>query len=123
MKKFLSMLLAICLLAGMLTVVASAEDGVKQAGIRVGGRNAQGKYAHLNVIVVEGGGPKYLVTDEDGVASTAGATADNYNVKLEYKDGMFTVYLKGAKLINNNYNALSIGIPGSGNNPASTASR
>lgn len=52
----------------------------------------------------------YLITDASGVATATGATADNYNIKIEYEFGKAPViYLRGAYLkgsygamINNN---------------------
>ncbi len=105
MKKILSVLLAICLLAGMLSVVASAATP-NEAFIRVG---APGKLKSLEIIVEEGGDAAYLLTNEDGKAIQEGADASNYNIKFEYKDGMATIYLKNAKLKNEYWAGMQIG--------------
>ena len=127
MKKVLRVLLAFCLLVGMLSVVAGAEDidvstestVAATAGIRVGTVDAQGKYAHLDLLANEGE-TKYLLTDENGVARADGASAENYNIKLDMRDCQATLYLKDAKLINNHWHGLSIGYGATGANPAVT---
>ncbi len=127
MKRIFSIFLAVLLLTGMLSIVASAEDidtttestVTVTAGIRVGTVDAQGKYAHLDLLVNEGE-TKYLLTDENGVARTDGASAENYNIKLDMRDGQATLYLKDAKLVNNRWHGLSIGYSATGTNPAVT---
>ncbi len=94
MKKCISLFLAILMLAGMLAMTVSAE-GAKQAIVMLPDANDK----HLMVTVDEGGDPVYLVTSEAGKATKTGATADNYNVKVEYPaGGTFTVTLKNATL-------------------------
>ena len=91
MKKILSVLIALCLIAGLLPVVASAAAEAKVLVVSDAEANTKNTYT------VAEGNAVYLITD-GGAASTYGATEDNYNIKIDYTDGIPTVYLKGAEL-------------------------
>ena len=93
MKKLFSILLAICLIAGLLPVVASAAGVVKVSIV------SDAKAGTMTDYTLTEGTTIYLVTNDAGAASTAGATADNYKIKLDYPaGGVATVYLNGANL-------------------------
>ena len=92
-------------------IIIPDDDGVKRAMITVPGIDAvTGQPVNLQVIVEAGGESAYLLTDEDGRAYMAGATAENYHIKLEYPiEGIPIISLKNANLTNGQYNALTIG--------------
>ena len=92
-------------------IIIPDDDGVKRAMITVPGIDpVSGLQVNLQVIVEAGDAPVYLFTDENGRAFSAGATEENYHIKLEYPtEGMPTVSLRNAKLINSKHNALTIG--------------
>lgn len=93
MKKLFSILLAICLIAGLLPVVASAAGVVKVSIVSDAVAGTMTDYTLTEGTTI------YLVTNDAGAASTAGATADNYKIKLDYPaGGVATVYLNGANL-------------------------
>jgi len=92
MKKLFSLLLAICLIAGLLPVVASAAGETAKISFI---NSAAGDT--VTVETTNGGEPVYLIT-EDGVARTETANADNYNIKFQFVDGNPTVFLKNANL-------------------------
>ena len=95
MKKLFSLLLAICLIAGLLPVVASAAGETAKVSVV---SSASGDMTKLEV--AEGGTTQYMITDADGLAHIETANADNYNIKLEWvSGGKPTLYLKGAKLV------------------------
>ena len=97
MKKIFSFFLAICLLAGLLPLVANAASGPAKVSIVAGELN------ELKVLEVsEGGEAKYMVT-VNGFATTENASASNYNIKLEFPTGQKpTLSLKGATLKSGN---------------------
>ncbi len=109
MKKLLSILLAVLMLTGILSMVVSAE-GAKQAWVCLPGVDEKGAFVKLNTTVNEGE-TKYFITTDKFLATATGATADNYNIKLDYPTGgTFTIYLKGAKLeVREAAGALSVG--------------
>lgn len=92
MKKLFSLLLAICLIAGLLPVVASAAGATAKASF-INSENGE----MVTLEVTDGGEAKYLVT-EDGYAHAETATASNYNIKFQFVDGKPTIFLKGANL-------------------------
>ena len=109
MKKFLSALLVICMMAIMLTGTVSAADP-KQAFVRFNGID----YAKNNIIRVDAlvneGETMYFLTNDDGLAYKDGASASNYNIKFEYpKGGTPTLYLKNANLIGQFDTPISVG--------------
>lgn len=95
MKKLFSILLAICLIAGLLPVVASAASATITFGHESGPTSAN----------VAEGDVVYFVT-EDGKVHNNGnvANAGNYQVKVDYTGSEPTIYLKGATLINTDTN-------------------
>lgn len=127
-KRTLRMLLIIVALTGILSVVISATDNLTeddgmlppgQAIITIPGVNDEtGASINLEVIAVEGSEIRYLLTNDNGRATYKDATPENYNIMFEYPiDGVPTITLKGAKLINGMGHAFAIGRL-SGNNQA-----
>lgn len=111
-KRILSVLLAVVMMVGMLTVFASAEEAEVAPQICVGlpGENSKGDYKLEWAIVKLGETPKYYLTNDKGHVLTAGADAENYNVKVEYPEaGKAAVYLKNAYLNNNQVTVLFFG--------------
>ena len=107
-KRIFTLLLAVCLIAGMLPVIASAEAG-NQAYFQLPGVDDKGESAAITVIMDEGAATKYFTTNDAGVVKEDGS-ADNYNIKIEYAaGGVPTVYLKGAYIYTATMNALQIG--------------
>ena len=91
MKKFIGLLLALCLIAGLLPVAASA-DNVKfddSAKILLLGQ--------LEMLVVKGGVAQYARTTEDGEVQKC-SVSDNWNIKFEYVDDWAVLTLRGAQL-------------------------
>ena len=113
-KRILSLLLAVFMMVGMLTFLASAEEEpAPQICITLPGANANGEYVRLWAIVDLGGEPKYFLSNDNGLVTATGASADNYNVKVEYPEaGKATVYLKNAKLTNSQTTVLTFGRTG-----------
>jgi len=92
MKKLLGLLLAICLIAGLLPVVASAAGNAKISIVSDATAGATTSYA------VAEGSTTYLIT-QGGAANTATASESNYNIKITYPTGGEpTIYLKDATL-------------------------
>ena len=95
MKKVLSILITICLIAGLLPVIASAAETAKVSIIS----DASGTMTDL--MVEEGGEARYLKTEEGFARTQLPAAEDDYNIKFEWEDGGTpTLYLKGAELKN-----------------------
>ena len=101
-RKVLIMLLALCLIVGLLPVTALAASEVATLSYaEIGDFHA----SPVSVTLKEGDAAKYFLT-ETGVDAdwplvsflvADGASADNYNVKFEYAaGGVPTIYLKGA---------------------------
>ena len=106
-RRVLSLLLVICMVAGLLTFTVGAEEA-KVAAIRLSksyGKNSAGDDVSFpeTLTATEGGEPVYAITDQEtGLTTRAGANAENYNVKFEYPaGGIPTIYLKNAKIENN----------------------
>lgn len=102
MKKILSVLLAICIMVGMVTMLASADTATpKQAVYKLPIANAtaaaggvQTKY----VVSEDANAVYYYTTDSNGFV-VENANADNYNIKVTFKPGEpLTMYLKGANI-------------------------
>ena len=92
MKKLLGLLLAICLIAGLLPVVASAAGNAKISIVSDATAGTTTSYA------VEEGSTTYLIT-QGGAANTQTASESNYNIKITYPTGGEpTIYLKDATL-------------------------
>ena len=111
-KRILSLMLAVFMMVGMLTFLASAEETevAPQICITLPGANAKGEYVRLWVIVDLGGEPRYFLCNDNGWLVETDASADNYNVKVEYPEaGKAAVYLKNAKLVNKDYTVLGMG--------------
>ena len=100
MKKILSVLLAICIMVGMVTVLASA-DAAKQALIKMPFADTTvAPGAKLTDIIINEGDPDKHYLTVNGVLTAEGASATNYNVKLSYATGGTpTLSLKGAEII------------------------
>ena len=89
MKKLFSILLAICLIAGLLPVVASAAAATITFGHESGSTSAN----------VAEGDVVYFVTEDGKVHNNGGvANAGNYQVKVDYTGSEPTIYLKGATI-------------------------
>ena len=91
MKRLIGLLLALCLIIGLLPVVASADE-VKfdgSAKIRLLGQ--------VDLVVKKGNVAKYVRTTENGEAKTCSAE-DDWNIKFEYVDDWAVLTLKGARL-------------------------
>ena len=109
MKKLLSVLLAICLIAGLLPVIASA------AGITAKVEIISSADGTRTTLEISEGEARYMVTDANGLAHTESATASNYNIKFEWESGgVPTLYLKGAKLKASGASAKAISFPHGG---------
>jgi len=93
MKKLVSILLAVCMVAALVPVLASAEGAAaKFALVTNAGDSATTTYELTE------GMTKYFVTD-DGAAHPETASESNYTIKLDYPaGGKPTIYLKGATL-------------------------
>lgn len=92
MKKLLGLLLAICLIAGLLPVVASAAGNAKISIVSDATAGATTDYA------VAEGSTTCLIT-QGGAANTETASESNYNIKITYPTGGEpTIYLKDATL-------------------------
>ena len=108
MKKILSVLLVLCMMAGMLVGVVSAADP-KQAVAILPGTDGKGGHRTFFFVVSEGE-TKYALTMDEGYATESGASASNYNLKWTYPaGGTPTLYLKGAYLYNKEGAAIGFG--------------
>ena len=93
MKKLFSILVAICLIAGLLPVFASADSILAKVSV-VSDADSGAKTTYE----LAEGDTVYLVTP-DGAAHQETATASNYNIKIDYPSGgQPTIYLNGANL-------------------------
>lgn len=92
-RRIISMLVAICLIAGLLPAVGlTVSATTESAKVTL---NTQGSKVTLEV---SGSDAAYAATDANGKATVADAEpADNY-VKLAIVDGIATLYLKNATL-------------------------
>ena len=98
MKKLLSVLFAICLVVGLLPVIASAAG--ETAKVSIISNSDTGTYAALEV--TEGGEAKHLLTEDNCARPELSASASNYNIKFEWKTGgKPTLTLNGAVLHSN----------------------
>lgn len=89
MRKFLSMLLAIVMVVGLLSGTALATDGTATTSIKIGG-----------VEMVNGTTTTYYVNGADGAAGTLTGSEDNYNAKLTYDStGGYVLTLNGLNVI------------------------
>lgn len=108
-KKILSVLLAVFLMVGMTSIMANATPA-KQAWVQLPGADSKGDYQALQVTFSEGDAARYYLTSEAGAVISTGADETNYNVKLEYPTGGTpTMSLKGATIINSQWNCITIG--------------
>ena len=104
-RRILSLLLVICMVAGLLSVTVCAEDA-KTATVAFAksyGKNSVGDDVTYpeRLTVSEGDEPAYAITNEEGLTVKTGANADNYNIKFEYPaGGTPTLYLKNANIAN-----------------------
>lgn len=106
-KRILSMLLALCLMAGMLTVMASAEDAAitDQAAVRIHESASKRSF----IFAKEGEPATYYLTNADGYYTKENASATNYNIKFEWPaGGTATLSLKDAKIVTNNPNTFGL---------------
>ncbi len=93
MKKFLGILLAICLIVSVLPVMASA------AGVATVSIVSDAAAGTMTDYTLTEGQSIYLVNNDAGAASTYEASEDNYTVMLDFPaGGVPTVYLNGAYL-------------------------
>lgn len=110
-KRILGLLLALCLVVGLLPVAALADEPVKGYVYSV---NKAG--TGLKIEPVKGGNAIYYCTVDGYVSATdangAAASESNYNIKMVWPadSNELLVYLKGAVIDNsNNSTALKIG--------------
>ena len=101
-RRVLNLLMALCLIVGLLPVTAMAATEEATLSYAAFGNY---KSEPVSVTLKQGDEAKYFLTkegiDDDfplvSYLDPNGATADNYNVKLEYPaDGVPTIYLKDA---------------------------
>ena len=93
MKKLLGVLIAICLIVGLLPVFASA------AGVATVSIVSDAEGGTMTDYTLTEGQSVYLVNNSAGAASTHGASEDNYTIMLDYPTGgLPTIYLNGAYL-------------------------
>ncbi len=102
MKKILSILLAICLMVGMVSVLASAEEATpKRAAYRLpiaSATAATGGVQTEYIVNEDADAVYYYTTDSNGFA-VENATEANYNIKVTFKPGEpLTMYLKAANI-------------------------
>ena len=96
MKKVFSLLIALCLIVGLLPLAALAEEATTPS-VYITTKLNNGDADFWADAVAPGAATKYATTTAEGVV--ADGTADNWNVKLEYPaDGKPTLTLKGATL-------------------------
>lgn len=90
MKKYLSIFLTVCLLAALLPTIALAADPANYVWFPNGGLD-------LNV---KEGTVAYAINDpeKEGLLTQKGASADNYNLKIDYTGEVPVLYIKGLKL-------------------------
>ena len=113
-KKILAFLLALCLLASLLPVIANAASNDK-VYVQLPTDKGNGEYKALPLTFTEGASYYFLCTEE-GLLTDDDASKDNYNVKIEYaKGGTPTMYLKDAYIRTEEYNAIQIGSTSSSN--------
>lgn len=109
MKRIFVLLLAVCLMASIAPVIASADTAGGPVFVQLSGDDGNGGYTSLP-LTVEEGAVYYFLNTEAGLLTEAGASADNYNVKIENPVGeVATMYLKGAYLRNEQYTTVTIG--------------
>lgn len=97
-RNFLSLLLVLCLIVGLLPFAAFAAEEEVYISVRV---ENDGTYVWntegVDQKMKAGDATRYLTTTSEGVVAVG--TADNWNIKLEYPaGGKPTVTLKGATL-------------------------
>lgn len=107
-KKILSLLLALCLIVGLLPLAAMAEEAtVPEKWIRTSINNAGTRFWYYDGVDASGANlPKYWVPGTAATYATttaegavADGTADNWNLKFEWPaDGNPTLTFKGATL-------------------------
>ena len=85
MKKMLSILLVLCMMAGMLVGVVSAADP-KQAIVILPGSDGKGGHRTFFWELKEGE-TKYALTMDEGYATESGVSASNYNLKWDRQYG------------------------------------
>ena len=106
-KRILSLLLVMCMMAGMLTVMASAEDAAtpKKAAVRIHESASKRSF----IFATEGEPATYYLTNADGYYTKENASATNYNIKFEWPaGGTATLTLKDAKIVTNNPNTYGL---------------
>ena len=109
MKRIFVLLLAVCLMASITPVIASADTAGGAVQVQLPGDDGSGEYTAMPLTVAEGAS-YYFLTTEAGLLTEAGASADNYNVKIENPAGeVATMYLKGAYIRNENWSGVYLG--------------
>ena len=99
MKKILSVLLAICMMVGMVTVLASADTAKKAHYKLPMASTAAAGATQASYDMIEGDADRFYKTNANGFVVTDGASASDYNIKVTFKAGEpLTVYLKGANI-------------------------
>lgn len=106
-KRILSLLLAMCLVIGLLPVIALAEDAAPVEAtstltVTTGNNDA---VIQWKPELAEGMAPVYAKTTAEGALVLEGATAADYNLKAEWPvGGKPTLTMKGATLANDTIN-------------------
>lgn len=115
-KRIVCTFLAIFMTIAMMSVLVSANTTrrTKKACVGLPGVNSSGTYERFWSVVDEGQA-KYYLSNDDGLLTETGASAGNYNVKLEYPaGGTPTLSLKNAKIYNKKQCPVEIGRKGYG---------
>ena len=110
-RRILSLLLALCLVVGLLPMMVLAEEGETPAATATltintaGPHTASAKRVNWTPTLSAGMAPVYAKTTDEGVVTTTGASADDWNLKVEWAaDGVPTLTMHNAYLVNNNVN-------------------
>ena len=96
--RILSLLLALCLIAGILPFAALAEDAAPYIGVQIENGGTYFWNEENEKQMTAGAATRYATTTAEGVVAAA-TESDNWNIKLEYPaDGKPTLTLKGATI-------------------------
>ncbi len=107
-KRIIGLVLALCLIVGLLPMIALAENEITSTLAVTTGTNANLK--QWNPTLSAGMTPAYAKTTTDGLITTDGASATDYNLMVEWPaGGTPTLTMNGATLTNSNANVSGIG--------------
>ncbi len=101
-RRILSLLLALCLVIGLLPMIALAED-TETATLTFKTRaGTSGSMVTWTPALTAGMSPAYAKTTKEGTTTTEGASATDWNIKVEWNpNDKPTLTLKDAYLVNN----------------------